>query len=120
MLTPTSIQIDKEFQDDGLFAITFYFEKDRIPYYITVCRDEYEEPDAVYVEAEDQIHSFKSSTIRYALCDAILTFDLSEDKENAFFWTRSKIVDIVLCQNDIHDVKICLERLFETGRQSGF
>lgn len=32
MMIPDRVQIDTEFQYDGLFAITFYFKQSDIPY----------------------------------------------------------------------------------------
>ena len=118
VLKTKSVQIDTELQDDGLYSITFYFGKSRNPYYMTLARDEYEEPDDIYFEAEDQIHGFKSREITYTLKNDILRIDLSADKSNNFFWTKDRVIEVEL-GSDIKEAGECLDRLFQIGRKVG-
>ena len=115
--TAGEIQIDRGYQDDGLYAITLYFDETDIPCYITLARDEYEEPDDIYFEAEDQIYSFKSKHIQYTLTSDVLTIDLARDSLNRFFWTSSESVEIT-CKEHADDLNACPQRIFEIGRNA--
>ena len=110
------VQIDHDFQDDGLFAITFYFEEDVVPYYITLSRDELEDPDVIYFEAHDQIHSFKSKEIKYTFKDNIFSLDLTNDVVNFFYWNHKKKIEVIINEG-MEDINICLQRIFDLGRK---
>lgn len=119
IMLASKVQIDREFQDDGLYAVTFYFRAGEIPYYVTLARDETEEPDEIYFEAEDQICSFKSKDIKYSISGSVVNFDLAGDVLNKFFWTNSEFLEITI-QENTEEVEMCLKRIFEIGRRSDF
>ncbi|MBO2009985.1 hypothetical protein [Hymenobacter negativus] len=110
-------QIDTESEDDGLFSVTFWFDKSTVPGFVTIARDELEEPDVIYFEAEDQMHVFKTDKLAYLISGNSITFDLFNDLSNAFFWTTLRTFSLDVASEDLADVTQCLERIFELGRK---
>jgi len=49
MMKPTSVQFDTEVGDDGPYSIGFWFEGAGLPSYLSLARDELEDPEWAYV-----------------------------------------------------------------------
>ena len=105
-------KIDEEFEDDGLFSVTFWMDHGQVPSYVSIARDEMEDPDSVYFEAEDQIHGFKTKGLSYSITGNEVTLDLSGDPTRAFFWDNSKLIRLDISNNDLASVSESLKKIF--------
>lgn len=110
---PIQIEIDNEESDDGFFSLgfVFNFDIDVVPHNIGMCRDFIENPDSLYIEADDQIYGFNTKNIKYHIEDFILKVILED--ENKFYWDGSKSILIELNKDKIAEVVSCLESMFD-------
>lgn len=102
------IQIDEDFDDDGLCSITFWFED--APRYITLCRDELACPSSIYIEYTDQIYGFETRDIEYSFENGRLTLKLLV---NSFRWNNSSDVGIYIPEAEIDSVTSIMEKIFD-------
>ena len=103
------IQIDEDFEDDGLCSITFWFEDDP-PRYITLCRDELACPSSIYIEYTDQIYGFKTRDIEYSFENGRLTLKLLV---NSFRWNNSSDIEIYIPEAEIDSVTFIMKKIFD-------
>lgn len=103
------IQIDEDFEDDGLYSITFWFEDDP-PRYITLCRDELACPSSIYIEYTDQIYGFETRDIEYSFENGRLALKLLV---NSFRWNNSSDVEIYIPETEIDSVTSIMKKIFD-------
>ncbi|MBF7091910.1 hypothetical protein IUY40_10200 [Flavobacterium sp. ALJ2] len=110
---PIQIDIDNEESDDRFFSLgfTFNFDSNIIPHNIGFCRDFIENPNFIYIEADDQIHGFNTKAVSYNIEKFILTLTLLD--KNKFYWDGSKSISIELDESNIGDVILCLKFIFD-------
>lgn len=94
-LKPASVQIDQE--DDAFFSITFWFYDDVVGY-ISLIRDNDENPDAMYIECTDQIYGFEINSLLFSFIDNELILELENGK--TFNFDNSSKVCIHLNKED--------------------
>lgn len=109
---PIYIKIDNEESDVGFFSLAFIFNFNNkgIPHYLVMCRDFFENRDALYLEVDDQIYGFSTKNINYHVDDSILKLMLTDEKE--FYWDGSKFIFIEISKDKIAQVCSCLESVF--------
>lgn len=110
-MKPTKIQFDTDFEEDGLFSITFWFDKYKIPSYLSIAKDEMEDPDFVYIEAEDQKFGFKSADLTYSINAYGIKLTFAKESNSYFYWDKSKEIEIEINENDLENVKRYLGRI---------
>lgn len=103
------IQIDEDFEDDGLFSITFWVENDP-PRYIALSRDELESPNSIYIEYIDQIYGFETRDIEYSFENGRLTLKLLV---NSFRWNHSSDLEIYIPEEEIDSVTFIMKKIFD-------
>ena len=112
-MKPIKIQIDSDQEDDGLYGITFWFFDDEIGY-ISFSRDDFEDPNRIYVEYTDQKNGFFIEKIEYSIKNKILELNLVGGAE--FYFNKSPLVKIELNEGDWIDVDRVLNRIIETHK----
>ena len=94
-LRPVSVQVDQE--DDAFFSITFWFYDDVIGY-ISLMRDNDNNPDVLYIECTDQIYGFEINSLLFIFIDNKLILELENGK--TFKFDNSPKVCICLKEED--------------------
>jgi hypothetical protein len=105
------VLIDKDFEDDGLYAVTLWVDSEP-PRYISISRDAFEEPKFVYVEAQDQIYGKKTKNLKYSLYDSALDLYFLPDSEDCFHWNNSRKVSIEIDKGDRDAMQSTLKNIF--------
>ena len=110
---PAAIHIDNDDEEDGFYSIGFFFnpESDNAPKHLGLCRDIEENPDEVYIEADDQIYGFHTQSASFEMHGTVLTISLADD--NRFYWSDLATVDIDIPQEDINSILSCLRSIFD-------
>lgn len=110
---PIQIEIDNEESDDGFYSIGFIFNFDPniVPHNIGLCRDAMENPENIYVEADDQIHGFYTQSTSYDIQGTQLTILLNDDKD--FYWNHSKSIVIEIPMEQVEEVENCLMAILD-------
>ena len=110
-----NIQLDDEFEDEGLYTLTFWLENDP-PRYLCLARDD-DEPDHIYIEMLDQKYGFETTITHthYQLNNQFLTLYL--DRELTFF-PHKKQLTIELKQDTISAVTTKLRKIFAMANKS--
>lgn len=110
---PIQIDIDNEVSDDGFFSLgfTFNFDNSIVPHNIGICRDVIENPGFLYIEPDDQVYGFNTKEARCSIDGCVLTLTLLDN--NKFYWNGSKSISIELDENNIDDVMLCLNSIFD-------
>ncbi len=103
------IQYDDEFEDEGLYTITFWVDKEP-PRYISLARDEEESPSIIYVELFDQKYGYETKNVTYKFKENLLNLYL--DKDFAFLDNHHHI-QIFINDADMFKVKQKLELIFD-------
>lgn len=104
------IQFDHEHEDDGLYTITFWLYEDP-PAYITLARDDHEDPHTIYFESLDQKYGFNSAEINYSLNGDTLFLYLPQNQAT---WDGEKTLSINIPKQKISDVAQKLIKIFNT------
>jgi hypothetical protein len=110
-MKPVRIQFDTDFADDGLYSITFWFQNSEVPSYVSLAKDEIEDPECSYIEAEDQKYGFKATDLSYTIIDDTLGLSFSADSDNRFFWNKSKYIEIEIPVHELKNVELCLAHI---------
>ncbi|MBB5018569.1 hypothetical protein HNQ59_001858 [Chitinivorax tropicus] len=113
----THVKADKEFEDDGLYCITIWVEEFP-PRYISISYDEIEEPESIYIEAEDQKYGFKVPSIDLTLNDSSLKIGLGNDTAYHFHWTNQRCITITLTAEEIEEIKPTLHHIQQKSGQN--
>ena len=108
------IQIDSEYEDDGLYSITFWFDDDP-PRYLSLARDEYEDPEYIYIEYIDQKYGFKTKDIKYDFKENNISIELLN---NNFKWNNKSILEFEISLKKVEDVKKTMNNIFNIGCKS--
>lgn len=115
----TRVQRDTEFEDDGLFALTLWVEQSP-PHYISVSRDEADDPDLIYFEAEDQAYGFKTKSLNYRVEEGLLKLWLPASAPESFHWTADRLVAIEIPRSHLDEVTEVLPHIFNAvGTRTG-
>ncbi len=109
ILKSSEIYIDNQESDDGYYSIGFLIDRKEAgePNNIGFCRDDLEDPGWIYVEADDQIHGFKTKSITFSFEGLILSVELLDD--NKFYWNGEKSFKISILEDKLRDVEEFLE-----------
>ena len=110
------VRVDAEFEDDGLFGVTLWVDSTP-PGYLSICRDELENPDAIYFEAEDQKYGFETELIDLLWRNSVLIIGRPKQAKWQFHWTSADSVEIEIPESDAQQVKRVVERIAELGRK---
>ncbi|KNC90721.1 hypothetical protein GM31_03385 [Trabulsiella odontotermitis] len=113
-MTTLKVQVDKDIEDDGLYIVTLWVDLTP-PRYISVSRDAYEEPDVIYIEAQDQIYGKKTTNLRYSISDSILRLYFLPGSEVFFHWNNSSEVLIKINERDWEVMQESFKNIFSLG-----
>ncbi|MXN79374.1 hypothetical protein GR157_32195 [Burkholderia sp. 4701] len=112
------VVVDKDFEDDGLYCVTLWVDSDP-PRYVSVSRDDLEEPDVIYVEAQDQIYGKKTTDLTYSVRGNVLNFSFDQDSEGCFHWDNGKEVSIEIDPQDLIKMQATLVKIFSIEGEAG-
>lgn len=112
----TEVRVDSEFEADGLFGVTLWVDCTP-PGYVSICRDELEKPDSIYVEAQDQKYGFATDQILLQWRNSTLVIQHPEGAPWRFHWSVDDVVEIDIPESDVQEVKRVLIRIAELGRK---
>ncbi|WGS45409.1 hypothetical protein LFL97_21955 [Burkholderia sp. JSH-S8] len=112
------VVMDKDFEDDGLYCVTLWVDFDP-PRYVSVSRDGLEEPDVIYVEAQDQIYGKKTTDLTYSVSGNILTLSFDQDYEECFHWNDGKEFSIEVDPPDLIKMQGTLVKIFSIEGEAG-
>lgn len=106
---PIEVYIDNEDFDDGFYNLGFVMNREVgvLPHHVGLCRDFIEEPDYVYIEADDQIYGFLTNQISYEIKGTLLTITLLD--EHVFYWNKEKTFTVEFDIINSKEIKHCLE-----------
>jgi hypothetical protein len=108
------VQVDVDFEDDGLFGITVWVDQTP-PHYVSVSRDAAEDPDLIYFEAEDQIHGFKTDALKVELIGNDFFVALNPECPLKFHWTADRSISIRINEEDLAEVRRVLGEIMKLG-----
>ncbi|MFT0212932.1 hypothetical protein VQ643_10010 [Pseudomonas sp. F1_0610] len=113
VLQPIDIHLDAEDSDDDFFNLGFEFDRALgvKPDYLCLCRDFYEAPEFLYIEAEDQIFGFYTQKASFTIERCILTIRLHD--QQVFHWNQAQQVQIALDPKQLEQVRDCLVCMFD-------
>lgn len=106
------ILVDKDYEDDGLYAVTIWVDLESLRY-ISVSRDAFEEPDVIYIEAQDQIFGKKTTNLNYYISDFELKLYFSPDSDEVFHWSGGQEVSIKINKEDRDIMQQTLKIIFQ-------
>lgn len=106
------ILVDKDYEDDGLYAITIWVDFEPLRY-ISISRDVFEEPDVIYIEAQDQIFGRKTTSLNYSISDFELKLYFSPSSDEIFHWSKSREVSIEINKDDRDIIQQTLKSIFQ-------
>jgi len=104
-MKPARIQLDTDFEEDGLYSITFWFQNSELPSYLSLARDEIEDPEFSYIEAEDQKYGFRANDLSFTINRENVGLSFSANSDNKFFWNESKYIEIEVPANELKKVE---------------
>lgn len=107
-----NVLVDKDFEDDGLYAVTLWVNLDP-PRYISISRDEFEDPDIIYIEAQDQIYGKKTTNLKYLLSGSILKLYFIPESTEVFHWNHSQEVSININESTKYEIHSTLKKIFD-------
>lgn len=107
----TKIIVEKNFEDDGLYGVTLWVDREP-PRYLSISRDEVEEPDVIYFEAQDQICGMKTAALEYSLVENKLILKFPASSAEKFHWDGSEEVSIGIGRDDYLAVRETLVNIF--------
>ncbi|ELY2739324.1 hypothetical protein NNQ28_16970 [Cronobacter dublinensis] len=106
------VLVDKDFEDDGLYAVTLWVDLEP-PRYISISRDVFEEPDVIYIEAQDQIYGKKTINLRYSISDLVLRLYFTQDADERFHWNNRQDVSISIDKENWDEMLPTLNNIFD-------
>ncbi|EPK7286484.1 hypothetical protein [Citrobacter farmeri] len=107
-----NVLVDKDFEDDGLYAVTLWVDLEP-PRYISVSRDVFEESEVIYIEVQDQIYGRKTTNLNYSISEFILRLYFSPDSKETFHWNDSQEVSIKINKNEMDVMHPTLKKIFD-------
>jgi len=110
-MKPSRIQIDREFEDDGLYGVTFWFGEGNNPSYLSLARDQLEDPDHIYIEAEDQRYGFRVRSLAWSRRDNTIALQLDPATHHRFHWNGTSTCDITVAVAEITGVESTLAHI---------
>ena len=101
-------QFDDDFEDDGLYTITFWDDLNP-PNYISLARDNFDNPTMIYIELLDQKYGYETKDIQYSFNGNVLIFNLDRCFE---FLDNKKVIEMEIDERDIQRIEKKLISIF--------